>query len=278
MPIEVKKIEGPKKLQEFLNSSPHLNILGITQKGSWYTVELDSYPSWWKINSLDPSDILGVWDFAWNGINTRDEALTPLEGTMQSFVLEEGDPGWSKDTGINFGGSGVIKSELPEVTVNELSTIIQFSDSVQNGTLDAFFSHFLDSSHYTLQNKHSENMVRWSCGDGDSLTTEISGRMLTEGVYGVSGPSLYANGLKIAVVPDSTLVTSTGLDFRLGAIWVGNNTQYIKAKIQKILIVKRILTDEEQRLIYERMTGQSHTNKLYDNGELVTDKGNIIYT
>ncbi len=231
-------------------------------------------PDWWMIDSLDDSDILGAWDFAWNGNKSRDEALVPLDGSLGDFTIDTGNPGWAQGTGITFGGSGNIKVSLPEVEVHNMSVIMQFSDATQNGTLDAFFSHYIAASHYTLQNKFSDGTVRWSCGDGDSPTLEVPGEMITEGVYGVSGPRLHIDGHLAGVQPDEGTAISSGLDFRLGCIYAGSgNTQYVKAKVQKLLIVKRRLTDAEQNCIYSRINGQPC---LYDN--LTTNGGELLTT
>ena len=232
------------------------NMMRTRDFGFGYGYAVPVPPDWWMIDTLSEDDILGVWDFAWGGHKSRDDAFVPFSGTMPNLTVDSGDPGWNKTTGVYFGGQGVIKSDLPEVEVHNLSVIIQFSNAVQNGTLDAFFSHYLDSSHYTLQNKFSDNTVRWSCGDGDSPTLEVAGEMLTEGVYGVSGPHLYINGALIGTQPDEGVVTVSGLIFRLGAIFSGSgNTQFIKANVQKLLIVNRRLTDREQNEISVNISG-----------------------
>ena len=245
---------------------------GFASGGETYYVP----PSWWKISSLDESDILGAWDFGWKGHSDRGEALVPFAGTMAPFAVEDGNPGWALVEGITFGGSGNIKSLLPEVEVHNLSVIMQFSDATQNGTLDAFFSHFLADSHYTLQNKFSDGTVRCSCGDADSPTLEVPNVLVSEGVYGVSGPALYVDGSNVGIQPDEGTVTSSGLDFRLGCIYAdAGNTQFIKAKVQKLLIVKRRLTDSEQRDIYEKMIGVVPPHVTY-RGEPVTHNGDAV--
>ena len=216
-------------------------------------------PSWWNI--IDPVDIIGAWDFTWSGHKSRDDAFKSFVGDKM-FTISAGNPSWSAHDGVNFGGSGVISFPLPADTpIHELSTVLMFANN-QNGpesTLDALFSHYIDSSHYVIQNKFSENMVRWSCGDGDSGTIEIAGQMITEGVYGVSGPELYIDGVLLGAVPDPGTVEVSNLQFHLGGLWLGDSyNQRTKFNALRLLIVNRMLTGTEQwEIAYEMKHGSS---------------------
>jgi len=216
-------------------------------------------PDWYKIASLDPADILGVWDATWLGIGSTSDFLVNLDGSMPNMVIDSGSPSWNgHNVGFVFGGSGSIKSRLPDgIDMRDLTVVMEFHDVTrENASLDALYSHYLDddNGHYTLQNAWNEDKIRWSCGDTGSGTVEPAGRRL-EGVIVTSGRFLYHDGVLLGEVPDSGPTSSTSIDFRLGCIWVGSRTQYSKFKLKKLLLVKRQLTESEVQEITSNIQG-----------------------
>ena len=102
-------------------------------------------PDWYKIASLDPSDILGVWDATWLGIGSTSDFLVNLDGTMPNMTIDSGSPSWNGHrAGFVFGGSGSIKSRLPDgLDMRNLTVVMEFHEAVQNNSsLDAFYSHY----------------------------------------------------------------------------------------------------------------------------------------
>ena len=215
-------------------------------------------PDWWKIESLDVNDIIDAWDFGYEGHRTSKEVRTGMQYGIE-FTVRAGSPLERIGEGVYFNGSSsmnIYAHTLAEIDWNEVSVIIEFYDIVQNNpTLDAFFSHYTDTCHYTLQNGWDIDKLRWSSGGTDSSTIEV-GNAMYEGVIGVSGGNIYANGVKIGEVLDSTSAEENG-DFVLGCIRTEGqrNIQFIRGIVKKILITKRKLTDTEQWEIYSKITG-----------------------
>ena len=217
-------------------------------------------PDWYKIASLDPSNILGVWDATWLGIGSTSDFLVNLDGSMPNMEIDAGSPSWNgHSAGFVFGGSGAIKSRLPDgIDMRNLSVVMEFHEVQQkNAALDAFYSHYLTGTngHYTLQSGWNVNKLRWSCGSENAETIE-EGSVVTEGVVATTGMDLYLDGTLLGSVPDNgEATTSSSLDFRLGCIWVGSRTQYSKFKLKKLLIVDRVLTGAEVQEITNNITG-----------------------
>ena len=217
-------------------------------------------PDWYKIASLDPSNILGVWDATWLGIGSTSDFLVNLDGSMPNMEIDAGSPSWNgHSAGFVFGGSGAIKSRLPDgIDMRDLSVIMEFHGVQQNNAaLDAFYSHYLTGTngHYTLQSGWNVDKIRWSAGSENAGTIE-EGSVATEGVVATCGLSLYLDGLFLGSVDDNGEATaSSALDFRLGCIWVGSRTQYSKFKLKKLLIVDRVLTGAEVQEITNNITG-----------------------
>jgi hypothetical protein len=237
-------------------------------------------PDWYKIASLDSSDILGVWDATWEGIISTSNFLKNLDGSMPDMEIDSGSPSWNgHDEGFVFGGSGSIKSRLPDgIDMRDLTVVMEFHDVTQkNASLDALYSHYLDddNGHYTLQNAWNEDKIRWSCGDAGSSTVEPAGRRL-EGVIATSGRFLYHDGVLLGEVPDGGPTSSTGIDFRVGCLWVGSRTQYAKFKLKKLLLVKRQLTESEVLEITKNIYGIVE-EEITHNGETVIHNGEIVW-
>ena len=239
------------------------------------------YPDWWNIASLDDADILGAWDFDWVGIDNTATAKTTLTGVMPSFENAIGGPVWRQGQGITFGGGGALKSLLPDgIDVNNITTIVQVNGVVQNATLDAFYSHYKSSSHYTHQNGWADGVQRWSCGDGSS-TTVTGGSLMRNGVITTSGRDLYQDGSLIATVPESGEALTSGDNFILGGIELddGRIVQMIRGNILKVLIVGRTMTEAEVQEIVSNMTGGivvNHKNVVYDGKQVTYDGKNVI--
>ena len=238
-------------------------------------------PSWYKIASLDPSDILGVWDMSWAGHQNSTEALRNMDGTMPDMSIDSGSPSWLGPTeGFSFGGSGSILSSLPDgLDMRDLTALMEFHDVEQNNSsLDAFYSHYLDNSngHYTLQNDWPDNEIRWSCGDSSSGTIDVGSSTVLEGIICTAGRNLYYNNVLLGTMDDSGVTSSTSLDFRVGCIWSsGNRTQYAKFKLKKLLLVRRVLTESEVHEITYNIAGIIG-NVVTHNGETVTHNGEIV--
>jgi hypothetical protein len=119
---------------------------------------------------------------------------------------------------------------------------------VQNHTLDALYSHFLADSKFVLQQDLDDNptKVRWTCHT-DGITVETLGNTISTGSYSSGGTDLYQNGYRILFTDDAPSHFHTG-DFMLGCIVLdsGGFTQYAKLTVERIMITKRKLTDEEQ--------------------------------
>jgi len=225
-------------------------------------------PTWWDI--IDDADIVGAWDFIWPGHVTREDAFKDFVHGA-TFGVEAGDPGWSAD-GVRFGGSGCIKTPLPEVNLSELCAILDFADVTQNNaSLDAAFSVYLDSGHYCYQWGWDGDIIRWSCGEGDSGTVESPGLPL-DGILSCNGPDFYIDNNLRGTVPDAGLAIVNGMNFYLGALFVGNLTQFAKFTARRLLLVKRLLTPTELQEIYNRLLG---VNVTYD-GDPVTHEGDPV--
>ena len=211
-------------------------------------------PQWWKIDTLDKSEIVDVWDFSWGGhFNT--ESMVEGFVNKETFTTRSGNPSYRLKEGIYLGGAGSIHFPTTGLDWNEVSVIIEVYNCSQNGTLDAIFSHYLSDAYFVLQNDFPDNQLRWTCGHPDNATTiEIDNSLTPTGVLGVSGPVVYKDGQRIAEITDTT---SAVLDtnFIIGCITTdGNNeTQFMKGTIKKVLIVKRRLTDDEHLQIYNQM-------------------------
>ena len=254
------------------------NTAVITFDGvSCMDADIAHMPTWWKIATLDSSDILGAWDFASQIHGSESDALTTLDGTMENFTTDSGSPTWNGvDEGMNFGGAGSIGSMLPDgLDMRELSCIIEFHKVTQNNsTLDALFSHYYDTTNgrYVLQNAWNINKLRWTCGNETSVTIE-EGSLTREGVVATCGRELYLEGTLLGTVPDSGATSTSNQKFRLGCINVGNNTQYSKMKVKKLLLVKRVLTEAEVVEITNNING---TNIVTFNGETIFHNGEAV--
>jgi hypothetical protein len=229
-------------------------------------------PKWWEIPTLDVSDIVDAWDFE---TNYHTDTSTMPVGFINgmTFTNRTGNPSYRLHDGIYVGGSGAIHVPTTGLDWNEVSVIIELAGCIQNGTLDAIFSHYLPEAYYVLQNDFPDGELRWTCGHPDTSTTiEIAGALTPDGVVAVSGPALYKDGNKVGELTGST---SAILDtnFIVGCITTdgSNNTQFMKGTIKRVLIVKRRLTDNEQLEIYNNIVGNVLTT---DSGEqLTTDSG-----
>ena len=212
-------------------------------------------PLWWDIPTLPRRDIVDVWTFdADNGV----ELVGEVNGLTWQII--EGGPSIHPGQGFNFGGAGLAAVTLPAgLSTPELSFVMQYDNGVRNGTLDAFLSWYdteTDNIIYTLQNNFDSNLVRWSCGGADATTIEMSRTGLETGIYGASGERFYFDGeFKNAGDPGTGGAIPEGKDFYLGAIRLGDGRtkQYVKARIKKLIIVRRKLTDEEQWELYFRI-------------------------
>jgi hypothetical protein len=216
-----------------------------------------SLPDWWKIDTLDQSDILDAWDFGWKDHKDNASQKTGFE-FKRVWRTRSGNPAQRLGDGVYFGGGGSWDLASFELDWNEVSVIIEFHSLVNNNNLDAFFSHYRnDGSQFTLQNEWNTNLLRWSCGPSGSATLEVPGTM-TDGVIGVSGVYLYKNGELVGNVPEVGEARQA-INFILGAIQTDNqaNYQYMRGTIRKILIVKRRLTNQEQMKIFTRIKGCS---------------------
>ena len=210
---------------------------------------------WWKLDSLDPADIIDAWTFdADNG----NELIGEVNGTTWQIAV--GSPSIQPGQGFYFGGSGMAKCQLPDgLNTKDLSFVMQYDNSSRNGTLDAFLSWFdteTDYIIYTLQNSWDNQLVRWSAGGGNATTVEIPRSVLDSGIYGASGEHFYYDGTyKDSTVPGDGGDIPSGKTFWLGALKLGNgnNTQFVKARIKKFMLVRRKLTDEEQWELYFRI-------------------------
>jgi len=206
---------------------------------------------WWRIPSLAEADIIDVWTFdADNG----EELIGEVNGL--TWEITQGTPTINPGEGFNFGGSSGARIMLPnDINTAEMSFVMQFDNASQNGTIDAFFSHYLPNSTYTLQNDFRTNLVRWSAGEGEAPTfeTTIDAQGMTENVYGGSGSTLYIAGQKIGGVDGGWSIIN-GHDFNLGRIQVETGfTQNVKARIKKFILTKRLLTPGEQWELYYRI-------------------------
>jgi hypothetical protein len=212
-------------------------------------------PNWWKIDTLNPDDILDAWDFGWSGHKDPDAQKIGFEHN-RVWRVRSGNPSQRLGDGVYFGGGGSWDLASFNLDWSNVSVIIEFHTLTNNNNLDALFSHYRnDGSQFTLQNEWNTDLIRWSCGASGSDTLEVSGAM-TDGVIGVSGVHLYKNGTLVGSVPESGEAMQD-INFVLGAIQTDNNDnyQYMKGTIKKILIVKRRLTDAEQAEIYANITG-----------------------
>ena len=231
------------------------------------------YPDWWVIDTLAPNDILGAWDFDWVGVDNTATAKTTLTGSMPSFVNAVGGPVWRQGKGMSFGGGGALKSALPDgVDVNNLTVMFQVNGLIQNASLDALYSHYKSSSHYTLQNGWGSGKIRWSCGTGDSTTIQVASTV-SSGVIATAGRDLYIDGGYIDTVPESGEALTASDNFILGAIELddGRIVQMMRGYGLRVLIVKRLLTEDEVREITANMTGVP----LYDN--VVFGADNVVF-
>jgi hypothetical protein len=204
-------------------------------------------PDWYKIDSLDSANILGVWDFMRQGVRNTRDAKVNLEGPLENFSNAIGGPVWREGLGVSFGGGGAYKTPLPDgIDVNNITTIIEVSGMVQNAQLDAFYSHYKSSAHYTLQNGWGSGKIRWSCGTGSSTTIEVASPV-RNGIIATSGRELYIDGSYIDVVPESGEALTSGDNFILGGIQLddGRIVQMIRGYIKRVLIVDRVLTESE---------------------------------
>ncbi len=233
--------------------------------------EIVEAPDWWHLDSLDNTEILGAWDFAWDGHNDAESAKTDMVQN-KIFTTRTGSPSINGDRGYVFGGAGSAKVNLGELDWNNVSIVVQFSNYRENSTLDALFSHYIDTRFCLQQDLNAgQHKVRWSCGDDTATTFEIIGEIYAEGTFGVSGPGLYINGEYRGEEPETgPAVQNT--DFILGGLDIGSSiTQYSKVDVQKLLIVNRKLTTAEQRSIYERMNGNFKDTMTDDAGAVMVD-------
>jgi len=234
-------------------------------------------PNWWVIDSLDPSDIVDAWDFETN--YHTDTASMPVGFINNTtFTNRAGNPSYRLHDGIYVGGAGAIHTATTGLDWNEVSVIIELAGCIQNGTLDAIFSHYLPTAYFTLQNDFVNSRLRWTCGHPDTASTiEIANALTPDGVVGVSGASLYKDGNKIGEIVGST---SAILDtnFIIGCITTDgtNNTQFMRGTIKRVLIVKRRLTDTEQLEIYNNIIGTTNVLTTEGGEPLTTDNGEEI--
>jgi len=224
-------------------------------------------PNWWKIGTLDESDIVDAWDFGWKG--HADAASMPVGFVNgETFTNRAGNPSYRLGDGIYVGGAGAIHVPTTGLDWNEASVIIEVAGCSQQGTLDAIFSHYLPDAYFVVQNDFPDGELRWTCGHPDSASTiEIANALTPDGVIGVSGPNLYREGEKVGEVPDTT---SAPLDtnFIIGCITTdgSNETQFMKGTIKRVLIVKRRLTEAEQAKITLNMKNcEKPAGELLDN-------------
>ena len=229
-------------------------------------------PSWWQIDTLSANDIVDVWDFGWSGHTTN---TMPIGFEHQvTFTNRTGNPSYRLNDGIYVGGAGAIHIPTTGLDWNEVSVIIELSNCIQEGTLDAIFSHYLPSGYFVLQNDFPDGELRWTCGHPDtSSTIEIANSLTPTGIVGVSGPNVYKNGAKIGEIAGTTSAI-VDTNFIIGCITTdgNNNTQFMRGTIRKVLIVKRRLTDAEHSEIYANITG----NAVTLNGDTVTYNGEVI--
>jgi len=231
-------------------------------------------PNWWEIGTLDPANIIDAWDFGWHGHS--DTASMPV-GFINgvTFANRTGNPSYRLGDGIYVGGAGAIHTATTGLDWNEVSVIIELADCIQNGTLDAIFSHYLPTGYFTLQNDFPNSRLRWTCGDpATSTTIEIDGALTPTGIIGVSGPSLYKDGTNIGnITGTSGAIVDT--NFIIGCITTdgSNNTQFMRGTIKKVLIVDRRLTDDEQAQIYSNISGA-----IVQYEPLTDDSGNVLTT
>ena len=101
--------------------------------------------------------------------------------------------------------------------------------------------------------------------------------MLTDGVYGVSGPDLFINGSYAGSIPTPGTSYKENFGFYLGGVYLsgGSISQHIKANVKRILIVNRKLTSEEQAQIFNQIKGYSMNTVTYLT-EPVTYEGEIV--
>ena len=225
-------------------------------------------PDWWQIDSLDEADIIGAFDYGWSVHNNVDDAITDFVHGLTSEV-ENGTPSLESN-GLYFNGGSAIKFLLPDNTeLFELTMIMQYEDAVKVGSLSALFGRYNDSNRYIFQLDFNNDHIRWSCGDGSANTIESSPNM-TEGIVGVSGVELYRNGNYEGDAPDGGPVSGTGWEMRVGAAYIYDSlAQYSKFTANKLLVVKRKLTEAEHTEIVDKMNGGVIT---YEN-EVVTNQG-----
>jgi hypothetical protein len=105
----------------------------------------------------------------------------------------------------------------------------------------------------------------------------MTGTVLTSGVLAVSGRRLFVNGAFADEVPVSGEALTSGNAFHLGAIRLsdGRIVQFMRGRVQRLLIVRRVLTDDEQAEIYQNITG-TPGNAVTHNGVPVTHNGEVI--
>ena len=223
----------------------------------WNRVKDTTGPDWWEIDSLDEADILGAWDMVWPIHRNQDDAMGNLAGSMPDFRIDSGSPTWQgSEKGLHFGGAGSVISDLPDgIDARDLTVIIEIHDVRQKGTLDALYSHYIDSQRYCFQNGWNGNKLRWSAGDNTCTTIEEAS-VVTEGVIATSGRDLYLDGTLLGSVPDSGPTSTSNFGFRVGCVWVSSGrTQYSIFKLKRLLIVNRQLTEAEIQEITQRMQG-----------------------
>ncbi len=234
-------------------------------------------PHWWYTPTLDESDIIGAWDFGWAEHLDEELARTDFINGLV-FTTRAGSPTIRHNDGYIFGGGGAAHVQLGELDWSEVSFVMEFQNWLENGTLDAAFSHFNDDARVVLQQDLNAGQlkVRWSCGDGTATTYEFN-ETRTNGVYGGSGTKLYRDGTLLGEVPATGPAIATQ-KFVLGALEVENNgsqTQFSKIWVSRLLLVKRKLTDNEQADIYLNM--QDALGLIDDTGNfLVDDNGDIL--